>query len=353
MKKRDVLNLIRYHSEHNDAAFREEAYNIAKDFDATGDSQLASYILALLSDANTFVPQSDSADFSSEFLRKDAVVQHALPLPEAITQDVQGILNAMGNHAGLHKFLFQGPAGTGKTETVRQITSIMKRELYVVDFSTVVDSRLGQTAKNIVKLFRELDSFTQPEQVVVLFDEIDALAMDRVDSRDVREMGRATSMLLKELDNMSDRLVLFATTNLFKEFDNALIRRFDAVIDFGRYTREDLLDISDAIMRDYANQFHFVGKNLRLFRKIMALMPQLPYPGDLKNVIRTAIAFSKPGDEYDYLRRLYTAVVPNGERTVGDIEALRNQGFTVREIEVLTGVSRSTVSRGLKEADDE
>ena len=41
MKKRDVINLIRYHTENNDAAFRNEAYNIAKDFDRSGDEQLA------------------------------------------------------------------------------------------------------------------------------------------------------------------------------------------------------------------------------------------------------------------------------------------------------------------------
>lgn len=349
MKKRDVLNLIRYHSEHNDAAFREEAYNIAKDFDSTGDGKLAEYILALLSDANTFVPQSDTSDFSSDFLSKETVAQRALPLPDVIMQDVQGILNAIGHNAGLHTFLFQGPAGTGKTETVRQITSIMKRDLYVVNFSTVIDSKLGQTAKNIVKLFSEMNSFTQPDGVVVLFDEIDALAMDRMDSHDIREMGRATSTLIKELDRMSERLVLFATTNLFRAFDPALLRRFDAVIDFGRYSREDLLDIADSIMHDYTEQFHFIGRNMRLFHKIMTKMPQLPYPGDLKNIIRMAVAFSKPDDEYDYLRRLYTSLVPCGDQALDDIRKLRSQGFTVREIEILTGISRSTVSRELKE----
>lgn len=349
MKKRNVLNLIRYYSEHNDAAFREEAYSIAQDFDLNGDSKLAEYILALLSGANTFIPQSETSDFSSEFLTRETVVQQALPLPSPIMQDVQGILNAIGHNAGLHTFLFRGPAGTGKTETVKQITSIMKRELYVVNFSTVIDSKLGQTAKNIVKLFSEMNSFTQPDQVVVLFDEIDALAMDRLDSHDIREMGRATSTLIKELDRMSERLVLFATTNLFQAFDPALLRRFDAVIDFGRYNQEDLLDIADSIMRDYAEKFRSIGRNMRLFRKIMASVPQLPYPGDLKNIIRMAIAFSKPNDEYDYMRRLYTSVVPDGEQALNDTKKLRSQGFTVREIEILTGISRSTVSRELKE----
>ena len=62
MKKRDVLNLIKFHVENNDAAFRNVAYDIAKDFDVAGDNQLADYILALLSDANKFVPQSTGTD---------------------------------------------------------------------------------------------------------------------------------------------------------------------------------------------------------------------------------------------------------------------------------------------------
>ena len=72
----------------------------------------------------------------------------------------------------------------------------MQRELYVVNFNSVIDSRLGQTAKNITKLFAEINSFTHPDQTVVLFDEIDALALDRIDSHDIREMGRATSAFI-------------------------------------------------------------------------------------------------------------------------------------------------------------
>ena len=57
MKKKQVINLIKYFSEKNEIGFRTEAYEIAKSFDKNGDYQLAEYIMALLSDANTFVPQ--------------------------------------------------------------------------------------------------------------------------------------------------------------------------------------------------------------------------------------------------------------------------------------------------------
>ena len=57
MKKKNIINLIKYYAEKNDAGFRNEAYEIANDFDKTGDCELASYIMSLLSNVNTFVPQ--------------------------------------------------------------------------------------------------------------------------------------------------------------------------------------------------------------------------------------------------------------------------------------------------------
>lgn len=353
MKKRDVLNLIRYHVERNDTAFREEAYAIAKDFDHGGDGELAAYIMALLSDANAFVPQSESGAFHSDFLTRQTVTRAPLRLPAPIADDIQGVFNAIGRNLGTRRFLFHGPAGTGKTESVRQISAALGRDLYVVDFSTVVDSRLGQTAKNISRLFTEINGFTRPEDAVVLFDEIDALALDRVDSHDVREMGRATSALLRQLDGLSERIILFATTNLFDRFDRAFVRRFDATVDFGRYTRQDLIDVAANIMTDLAGRSPFVSRDMRLFRKIVSLPQRLPYPGELRNVIRSSIAFSRPGEEYDYLARLYTTIVPDGPRTIRDLATLHRQGFTMREIEKLTGVSRSTVARELRKDDGE
>ena len=57
MKKKNIIDLIKYHAENNDEAFRAEAYSIASYFDKIGDYQLAEYIMALMSNANTFVPQ--------------------------------------------------------------------------------------------------------------------------------------------------------------------------------------------------------------------------------------------------------------------------------------------------------
>lgn len=344
MKKKNIINLIKYYAEENDAGFRSEAYEIAHDFDVTGDYQLSEYIMALMSNANTFVPQFN--ENNAQFLEKMNPSNESLPLPESIQNDIIGVINAIGHNAGVNKFLFQGAPGTGKTETVKQIARILNRELYTVDFASIVDSKLGQTQKNITTLFKEINGFSQPEKVLILFDEIDAIALDRTNNNDLREMGRATTTVLKGLDNLDERIVLVATTNLFLHFDKAIVRRFDTVISFDRYSKDDLLEIAEILLNGFLNKFKFAGRNIRLFKKIIEFMNPILMPGELKNIIKTSIAFSNPNDPMDYLRRLYLSLC---EDATYDLKELQNRGFTIREIEILTGVSKSQVSRELKE----
>ncbi|WP_258115688.1 AAA family ATPase [Levilactobacillus yiduensis] len=344
MKKQEVLNLIRYYAEDNAAGFRDTAYGIADEFDKAGDSQLAEYIMATLSNTNTFVPQAESDSF--QFVQRVQLENDAtLPLPDSIKDDLLGVVNAIRHNMGINRFLFEGAPGTGKTESVKQVARILKRDLFQVSIDELIDSHLGETAKNVSQLFKEINQVAQPSRVIVLFDELDSLAMDRTNSHDVREMGRATTAFLKGLDSLNPQVALIGTTNLIQSFDKALLRRFNSIIDFNRYTQQDLLDISELILEKTLARFPNTGRNVRLVRKIMALMPKLPYPGDLKNLIETSVAFSDPEKKFDYIPRLYRTVTKMNPK---DLSKLEEQGFTIREIELLSGVSRSTVSRELR-----
>ena len=351
MKKKNVINLIRYHEEKNEAAFRAEALEIAKYFFDNGENLVGDYIMGLLSNANVFIPQGDN--FNLNYFEKVTIGNTSLPLPKEIINDIYGIINAVNHNIGINKFLFEGPPGTGKTESVKQVARILARELYSVDFSSIIDSKLGQTQKNMAEVFSEIKMLPNPDNVIILFDEIDAIAMDRINSRDIREMGRVTSSILKELDNLDARVIFIATTNLYKNLDKALTRRFDAIVNFDRYSKNDLLDISESILNEYLPKFENAGRDIKLFRKIMSLLTNIPYPGELKNIIRTALAFSEPNSEFDYLKRLYTAILLQEKLKDMPIKELKGKGFTVRDIEKLTGVPKSNISRMLKEDENE
>lgn len=341
MKKSDVLDLIKYHFNGNDAEFKNQAISIAREFSVSGDSQLAQYIMGLISQSNTFIPQEG---IENNYLSSVKVEMKPFPLPTQIIRDLEGIMNAVSNNMGVNKFLFIGSPGTGKTESAKQIARLLSRELLTVDFSSIVDSKLGQTAKNLSIVFKEINRLPSLNQYIILFDEIDTIALDRINQNDLREMGRVTSTFLKELDNLDPEVVLIATTNLYGSLDRALARRFDAVIDFDRYTDEDKLEVAEAILNDLLKQFNKVARDMRLFRKIIKSCSNLPNPGELKNLIRISLAFSDPKDPNDYQKRLLKSLHNGKILTIGQ---LAKKGFTVREIEILTGISKSSVSREL------
>lgn len=344
MKKQDLINLVRYHVERNDDAFVSEVAKIAKEFDETGDSSVAEYLMELIANSNFYVPQSSYKNL--KYLKKLNYSAQPLMLPNIIEEDIVGITRSIDGRIGLSKFLFYGAPGSGKTESAYQIARLLNRDILSVNFEQLVDSRLGETAKNVAMLFDEINHLPYGK-VLVVFDEIDSLVLDRVNQNDLREMGRVTSLFLKELDSLNEKVTIIATTNLYPNLDKALIRRFDATVSFDRYSKEDLIEIADSMLTAHLKKSTKSRQDMRLFNKILGNLDTIPYPGDLKQIIKTSIAFSDESNEYDYLRKIYLAL--NGNPGIIDIQELSDLGYTTREIEVLSRIPRSSVSRKLRE----
>ena len=343
MKKQSLVNLVKYHVEKNDEAFAIEVAEIAKEFDASGDSSVAQYLMELVSNASFYVPQSNYRNM--RFLRKVEYSSQPLMLPDVIEEDVIGITKAISKKSGLSKFLFFGAPESGKTESVYQIARLLNRDILTVSFEQLVDRRLGETAKNVSLLFDEISRLPYG-RVIVLFDEIDALVLDRVNRNDLREMGRVTSVFLKELEHLNDSIPIIATTNLIENFDKAILRRFDATVSFDRYSKDDLISIADSMLTSNLKHATNSKQDIRLFNKILRNLNVVPFPGDLKQIIKTAIAFSDESNEYDYLRRIFLALNENPSSI--DIQKLNEEGYTTREIEILSRVPKSSVSRKLR-----
>ena len=186
MKKRDIVNLIRYHVDHNDDAFIAQAMDIASEFKEMGDNELSDYIVSLVSTNNVLVPQTASSHDNLKFL-EEVNLQHDpyFVLPNKLTEQIRGIINAAShdNNLGVNKFLFEGKPGTGKTEAAKIIAHILNRKLMAFNMSELVDSKLGQTVKNINEAFQEINAYSMPDRIIVLMDEIDSIALDRIFER--------------------------------------------------------------------------------------------------------------------------------------------------------------------------
>ena len=102
-----------------------------------------------------------------------------------------------------------------------------------------------------------------------------------------------------------------------------------------------------AIMNNVYQEHQGLEKNIWLFKKILALYgDRIPLPGDLKKMVETAVAFSNiQADPVKYLQNIYQRVTGHSP----ELHDLQKGNFTIREMVILTGMSKSTVGRNLRE----
>ena len=131
--------------------------------------------------------------------------------------------------------LFAGDSGTGKTMSAEVIAGSLGLDLYVIDLSTIVDKYIGETEKNLDRVFNEADRVNG----VLLFDEADAIFGKRSEVKDARDRyaNVEVAYLLQRMEVFDGMAVL--TTNLRANVDEAFLRRLDAIVDFAVPDVED------------------------------------------------------------------------------------------------------------------
>lgn len=151
-----------------------------------------------------------------------------------------------------NKMLLYGKTGCGKTMTAKAIAKQLDRKIIVVNLSSIVSSKLGETAKNVATLFKEVSYHDS----VLFFDEFDTLGQVRdYDSKDSSEMKRVVNAILQLIDNFPKNSVLIAATNQIKMIDEALIRRFELKLEFTSPAKEVLDVYYDGLLAKYPLEF--------------------------------------------------------------------------------------------------
>jgi hypothetical protein len=124
--------------------------------------------------------------------------------------------------------LFFGPPGTGKTFTATLLGKATGREVYKVDLSMVVSKYIGETEKNLARLFDKAEN----KDWILFFDEADALFGKRTQVRDShdRYANQEVSFLLQRVETFAGLVIL--ASNLATNVDEAFARRFEQIIHF-------------------------------------------------------------------------------------------------------------------------
>ena len=167
--------------------------------------------------------------------------------------------------------LFAGDSGTGKTLAAEVVARELGLDLYVIDLSTVIDKYIGETEKNLDRIFREADSVNG----VLLFDEADAIFGKRSEVRDARDRyaNVEVAFLLQRMERFDGLAIL--TTNLRANLDEAFTRRIDVIVDFPMPEIEGRLALwrmhlpaavplsDDVDLKFMAQRFRLSGGNIR------------------------------------------------------------------------------------------
>jgi SpoVK/Ycf46/Vps4 family AAA+-type ATPase len=135
--------------------------------------------------------------------------------------------------------LFYGPSGTGKTTAAEIIAHDLNLDLYRVDLSQVSSKYIGETEKNLKKVFAAAES----SGAVLLFDEADSIIGKRSEVKDARDRyaNQEVGYLLQAMENYSGLAIL--TTNLPNSLDTAFMRRIRFSIRFEFPTPEERAQI--------------------------------------------------------------------------------------------------------------
>lgn len=124
--------------------------------------------------------------------------------------------------------LFSGPSGTGKTMAAEIIANALQLDLYKIDLSGVVSKYIGETEKNLSKIFHEAES----SNAILFFDEADALFGKRSEVKDAhdRYANIEISYLLQKMEEYEGISIL--ATNLKKNMDDSFLRRLHFLVEF-------------------------------------------------------------------------------------------------------------------------
>ncbi len=247
-----ILSLIKSHLEGNDKRFRELAMQIATSEAKSSHLVLSRSITDLLKKyedhivSHSFIPlNNDVTDLVAQ--SRESCKMCDLVCSEEIKDKINRILReyinrqllAENNLCNRSRILLSGPSGTGKTMTASVIANELNLPLFIVRMEKIITKYMGETSLKLSKVFDLMSRV----RGVYLFDEFDALGMQRGTENEVGEMRRVLNSFLQMMERKDSESLVIAATNNASVLDQALFRRFDDLIEYSLPSKKMIVEL--------------------------------------------------------------------------------------------------------------
>ncbi len=168
------------------------------------------------------------------------------------------------------RVLFHGPSGTGKTLTASLLGKYTGRDVYRIDLSMVVSKYIGETEKNLSKLFDKAAN----KDWILFFDEADSIFGKRTNVRDAHDKyaNQEVSYLLQRVESHAGLVIL--ASNMKSNIDPSFTRRFNSIIEFDNPDTAERLQLwknylpavakfdKKVNLEEIARKYHLTGANI-------------------------------------------------------------------------------------------
>lgn len=247
--------------------------------------------------------------------------------------------------ANLHPIktvLLYGPPGVGKTLSARWLALQLQLPLATLDLAATMNSYLGKTGQNIAKAL----SYAKSNPCVLFLDEFDALGKRRSDDQDVGELKRVVNVLLQAVDQWTGPSLLVAATNHESLLDKAIVRRFEASIEF-----------PPASSKQVGHVLRSLGVSANLALKLARRLQGQPISNATKLVMSARKRQVLDGISFESAIELAMSeqlkTKSHVERRRATVAALSETGKSAHQIAKELGISHTTALRDLKAATGE
>ena len=166
-----------------------------------------------------------------------------------------------------NKLLLHGPSGCGKTLASYVVAGELEKMMVVVNLGAIVSSKLGETSKNLSKIFRKASS----EDCIIFIDEFDSLGKVRDYSQDHGEMKRVVNTILQLFDYLPQNSIIIDKKKKKEMLDEALLRRFDFSIGFNLPTESEIKELVTLTLKNGNFSFDSKIKANRVIKNSLGL----------------------------------------------------------------------------------